>query len=166
MITGWMDHQSLCVGGTKNGQAINRMVLSEWHPEYACCQIMAVPVMIPETEIKEDSSIKCLTKAMRMLYAYFVKLLSEGKQVSWRPFGNSMKPKIKSRQYITVSPDLTSLAIGDIVFCRIKKCYYVHILTAIDESKHQPYQISNNQGHVNGWILKSQVYGKVTKVEG
>lgn len=165
MITGWMNHQSLCVGGSKNGETINRMELSDWHPEYACCQIMAVPVMIPETDIKEDSTIKCYAKAMRMLFAHFVKLLKEGNKVSFCPYGNSMKPKIKSGNCITVCPDLSTLEINDIVFCRVKKCYYIHLITDINNESFQPYQISNNQGHVNGWISKTQIYGKVVRVE-
>jgi len=33
------------------------------------------------------------------------------------------------------------------------------------EGKGERYQISNNHGHINGWIGKSGLFGKVIKVE-
>jgi hypothetical protein len=73
-----------------------------------------------------------------------------------------MKPKIKSGQQVTISPDLTSLEIGDVLFCKVKGNFYVHLLTA---TKDEQYQISNNHGHINGWISKNSIYGKIIKVE-
>jgi signal peptidase I len=88
--------------------------------------------------------------------------LADGKDVSFRPRGNSMKPKIESGQLVTVSPIAGSLAEGDIVFCKVKGKFYVHLIKAIEGDR---YQIGNNKGHVNGWVGRSAIFGKVTKVE-
>ena len=88
--------------------------------------------------------------------------LTAGEQVQCRPRGSSMEPKLKSGQLITISPNLSNLNKGNIVFCKVKGKYCVHLLTAIQGER---YQISNNHGHINGWIGKSDLFGKVVKVE-
>jgi len=60
-----------------------------------------------------------------------------------------------------VSPDVTDVKVGDIVFCKVKGRYYVHLLSAMSKNR---YQISNNRGHVNGWIGSNSLYGKVISV--
>lgn len=72
-----------------------------------------------------------------------------------------MQPKVKSGQLITISPD-KNVEKGDVVFCKVKGKYYVHLCTAVHGER---YQISNNHGHVNGWIGKNGIFGKVTKIE-
>ena len=72
-----------------------------------------------------------------------------------------MKPKILSGQQVTVTPQ-KSLKEGDIVFCKVKGNYYVHLIKAI---KGDRFQIGNNRGRINGWIGRNQIFGKVTKVE-
>jgi hypothetical protein len=75
--------------------------------------------------------------------------------------GNSMVPKIYSGQKVVLAPaKLEDIKIGDIVYCKIRKQYYMHLVTAIDLVK--GLQISNNHGHVNGWTKK--VYGKVIEI--
>ena len=89
--------------------------------------------------------------------------LQEGKTVRIRVKGNSMVPKIMNGDAITISPDVEQLEVGDIVFCKVKGYYYDgHLITAI---RGKQYQISNNHGHVNGWITKKAIYGKIIKVE-
>jgi phage repressor protein C with HTH and peptisase S24 domain len=95
-----------------------------------------------------------------MDYKLLVNLLKEGKTVKIRPRGNSMQPKIYSKDEITISPAL-EYGHGDIVFCRVKGNYYIHLVTAIKDGS---YQISNNHGHVNGWTRT--VFGKVVAVNG
>ena len=73
-----------------------------------------------------------------------------------------MLPRIKSGQLITISPDVSDLHKGDIVFAKVKGKYYVHLLSAIQGER---YQISNNKGHINGWVGSSGLFGKVIKVE-
>ena len=94
-------------------------------------------------------------------YTNILKSLQEGKTVQFRPHGNSMTPKIKSGQLVTVIPvTLSDVQKGDVVLAKVKKHYYLHLVTAIKQNQ---VQISNNHGHVNGWA--SKVFGKVIKVE-
>lgn len=94
---------------------------------------------------------------------HYIKKLQEGETVSFRPRGNSMTPKIKSEQLCTVEPitDFNSLVKGDIVLCKVSGNQYLHLISAISQER---FQISNNHGHVNGWIGKNNVYGKLVKV--
>ncbi len=88
--------------------------------------------------------------------------LQEGNTVKFRPKGNSMKPKIKSGQLCTVMPIAEHiLSKGDIVYCKVKGRQYLHLISAV---KGDRYQISNNRGHVNGWIGVNQIFGLLTEV--
>lgn len=89
------------------------------------------------------------------------KLLS-GEIIECRPRGNSMIPRIKSGQLVTISPNVSDLRKGDVVFCKVRGKYLVHLLSAIQGER---YQISNNHNHINGWIGKSSLFGKVIKVQ-
>ena len=86
--------------------------------------------------------------------------LLQGETIQFRPVGNSMDPKIKNGQLITISPDISDVKIGDAVFCKIDKSIFVHLVNDIQENR---YQISNIRGKINGWT--TVVYGKVIKVE-
>lgn len=100
---------------------------------------------------------------MKFGYQEYVKQLRLGQNVQFRPRGNSMKPKIESGQLITVEPvKQEDVEEGDIVFCKVSGNFYVHLVSAVQG---QRLQISNNHGHVNGWIGPNALYGKVTKVE-
>jgi hypothetical protein len=85
--------------------------------------------------------------------------LLAGNQVSFRPVGNSMTPRIQSGQLVTFSPDISNVEVGDIVLCKVNGNIMVHLVSAIQGGR---YQISNNHGHVNGWTKK--IYGKVISV--
>ena len=84
--------------------------------------------------------------------------------VSFRETGNSMTPRIKSRQKCTYAPvtGLQDISVGDAVFCKVGHSYFTHLVTAIKDDQ---VQISNNHGHVNGWTHISNVFGKVISVE-
>ncbi len=98
-----------------------------------------------------------------MSYPEFVERLRKGENVQFRPRGNSMQPKIESGELITLSPvEPETVKKGDIVFCKVKGRYFTHLVTAVQGKR---IQISNNKGHVNGWIGHNGVFGKVTKVE-
>lgn len=86
--------------------------------------------------------------------------LQKGMTIQFRPVGNSMVPRIYSKQLVTVSPDISNLQVGDVVFCKVNGNILLHLITAIQGER---YQISNNKGHVNGWTNK--IYGKVVKIE-
>lgn len=85
-----------------------------------------------------------------------LKNLEENGSITIKCGGNSMTPKIKSKEQITIIKDFDDLKKGDIVFCKVNGRFFIHLITAIKGNK---YQISNNHGHVNGWTNK--IYGKV-----
>lgn len=89
--------------------------------------------------------------------------LQQGEKVVRQEPGNSMTPILKSREPTLVAPcDPASLKRGDIVFCKVRKMYCQHLVTAIKGAGDSlMLQISNNHGHVNGWIRTNKVYGKV-----
>lgn len=91
-------------------------------------------------------------------------MLQEGKKVErYKEAGNSMLPIIKSRQPVNLEPvtEETELKENDIVFCKVKGNYYTHKISGV---KGDQFQISNNRGFVNGWISRSKIFGKVTKI--
>ena len=96
---------------------------------------------------------------------YSIKLIEQlqaGETIKFRPKGNSMNPKIKSGQLCTVVPlGEHVLEKGDIVYCKVKGKQYIHLVSAV---KGDRYQISNNKGHVNGWIGTNQIFGLLTDV--
>ena len=98
--------------------------------------------------------------------ASFVKDLKEGKTVKFRPKGNSMKGKVESGSLVTVEPN-QEIKKDDIVFCKVNGNFYVHLVSAVKICPHRGnrYQISNNRGHVNGWVTENSIYGKVVKIE-
>lgn len=96
--------------------------------------------------------------------------LQAGQTVQFRPHGNSMTPRIRSGQLVTVKPvtrvmlETGHVATGDIVLARVRGVLKLHLITAMD-SPHRRVQISNNHGHVNGWTSYDRVYGICTAVE-
>jgi len=93
---------------------------------------------------------------------YIEKLLA-GEISSFRPRGQSMTPRIESGQLCTVSPvDSASLAVGDIVLCRVGGAEYLHLIRAIEPGR---FLIGNNHGRINGWVQSNAVFGKLTKVD-
>ena len=70
-----------------------------------------------------------------------------------------MVPLIYSRQPVDIRPVDRVLSKGDIVFAKIGRRFYLHLISAVDGDR---VQISNNHGHVNGWTNKANVFGLVT----
>ena len=113
--------------------------------------VSAVPTLESE-RVREDPIIARLRK---------------GETVTRRGRGNSMTPRIKSGEKQTLAPvDPETLEVGDAVFCRVRSMVVTHLLTAIRVGKKgKEFQISNNHGHVNGWIGPDCIYGKLVAVE-
>ena len=88
--------------------------------------------------------------------------LRNGQTCLVQGFGQSMTPILKSGQVCEVVPvtDAVELKKHDIVFAKVNGHFYLHKITAV---KRTQYQISNNHGHVNGWVSRSAIFGKVTK---
>lgn len=92
---------------------------------------------------------------------FAIKALQEGKTVTIKPTGNSMKGKVDSGSKVTVEPIKPSeIEINDIVLCKVKGRQYLHIIMAKDKGR---FLIGNNKGFTNGWT--SAVYGKAVKIE-
>lgn len=77
-----------------------------------------------------------------------------------------MVGKIESGQLCTVEPmngpQGFVLVIGDIVLCKVAGKQYLHLIKAIQNNR---YQIGNNKGHINGWVGRNCIFGKLVKVE-
>lgn len=97
---------------------------------------------------------------------FVLKTLQEKGEVTFKPHGNSMSPKIHSGDEVTVKQvPLSVYRIGDAVYCKVKGSVFLHLITAIDETGNR-YQISNNHGHVNGWATAGNMYGVCIKIRG
>lgn len=93
--------------------------------------------------------------------AQIAQRLTQGETVEWRPHGNSMTPRVKSGQLVTVEPcKLEELRAGDVAFAKVKGAYFLHLVRQVGEDGR--VLISNNHGHDNGWTRT--VYGKLVKV--
>ena len=90
--------------------------------------------------------------------------LQAGETISFRPHGFSMVGKVESGQLVTVIPvtDHATLAVDDIVLCKIGGIEYLHLIKAIQGDR---IQIGNNRGRVNGWTDAALVFGKCIRVE-
>jgi hypothetical protein len=89
--------------------------------------------------------------------------LREGETVRFRPRGDSMQGKIESGQLCTVEPvDPATLAVGDIVLCKVNGREYLHWVKAIQGVR---FPIGNNRGRINGWISANSIFGKCVRVE-
>lgn len=88
--------------------------------------------------------------------------LQAGETVSFRPRGNSMRPRIESGSLVTVAPvDAATLERGDVVLCSVGGAQYLHLVNAIQGDR---VQIANNHGHVNGWTPRTKIYGRLVSV--
>ena len=97
---------------------------------------------------------------------FVLETLLEKGEITWKPHGNSMAPKIESGDQVVFKKiiDIRVVRVGDAVYAKVKGSYYLHLLSAIDETKGR-YQISNNHGHVNGWVSADNVFGLCVKVK-
>jgi SOS-response transcriptional repressor LexA len=100
-----------------------------------------------------------------MNWKFHIENLQNGESVSFRPKGNSMQPRINSGDLVTVSPDTSSVSEGDIVFCKVKGNYYVHLVKSEKtEGDKKLFLIGNNKGGINGWVTRNGIFGKVTEI--
>lgn len=91
-----------------------------------------------------------------------IQQLQDGYTVQWRPKGQSMTPRIKSGQLVTVEPaKLEDVKKGDVVYCKVNGRVYLHLAKKIGDDGR--VLITNNHGYENGWT--KIIYGKLTKVE-
>ncbi len=88
------------------------------------------------------------------------RLLNGETITNYREGGNSMVPLLYSMEPVDIRPIDRDIKKGDIVFCRIGRRYYTHLVTGMKEGR---YQISNNHGHINGYTPREQIYGFVSR---
>jgi hypothetical protein len=95
--------------------------------------------------------------------ARHIEQLSQGKTVEFRPHGNSMTGRVNNGDLCTVEPiaDSVELQPGTVVLCKVRGSEYLHLISAV---RGDQYQISNNHGHVNGWVTRKQIYGILINV--
>lgn len=91
------------------------------------------------------------------------KHLMAGEECIVTGYGQSMTPILKSGQAVRCVPvtEETILKKNDIVLCKVAGHFYLHKISAIKGGK--TFQISNNHGHVNGWVGKKCIYGVVVE---
>lgn len=95
--------------------------------------------------------------------AFSAQKLKDGEDGIIVGFGQSMTPLLKSGQPVKVEhlTDSTKLEKNDIVFCKVNGHYYLHKIISI---KNNRFQIGNNHGHINGWIGRKDIFGKVIEI--
>ena len=90
-----------------------------------------------------------------------IKVLLSGETVSLRPYGQSMTPRVESGQLVTLRPlRADEPAVGDVVLVRVGGKVYLHLVRAVDGGV---VLIGNNRGHLNGWTIRSEVFGKLVE---
>jgi len=95
--------------------------------------------------------------------AKYIEQLKNGKDVTFRPRGNSMRPHIESGNQVTLHPIGVDLPVkGDIVLAKVGGNVYLHFVSAVGADGR--YQIANASGFINGWTTLKNVYGRVALV--
>lgn len=85
--------------------------------------------------------------------------LKNGKNVTFKPKGNSMKGKVESGQACTVTPvKEDDLKVGDVVLCKVNGHHYLHLIKKV---RNKQFQIGNNKGRINGWVSFNGIYGRL-----
>lgn len=79
--------------------------------------------------------------------------------------GNSMTPVLKSHQPVICAPvtDETVIEKKDIVLAKARGHYYLHFVHGI-KGNGEEFLIGNNHGHMNGWVSRNNVFGKVVEI--
>jgi hypothetical protein len=93
-----------------------------------------------------------------------IKELQSNKNVIINPRGHSMSPLVKDNATVELSPS-SEYNVEDVVLVKVSGRVYLHKISAVKGSdKKMQYQISNNKGHVNGWVSKNSIFGKAIKI--
>ena len=93
---------------------------------------------------------------------HYIAKLKAGETVSFRPRGNSMQGRVESGDLCTVAPLTADPEPGDVVLCKVNGSQYLHLVKARQGER---FQIGNNKGHINGWVGRNCIFGKLMKVE-
>ena len=94
-----------------------------------------------------------------MMKPKFQRLL-DGETFETSEKGNSMVPLLYNGEKHVLTPvRLEDVKVGDIVYCKVKGCFYTHLVKGI--TKKRGLLIGNNHGGINGWT--KQVFGRVVR---
>lgn len=115
----------------------------------------------PARKLPNPARIHAIAEKVSMdVYAL---LLKEGKEVDFRPHGNSMSGLIENGDLVHIVPYTNQvLKLGDIVLCHVVHVY-LHKITKIEGRR---IQIGNNKGRINGWTNLDLIYGICTHING
>lgn len=102
--------------------------------------------------------------------ASYIEALQQGRTVSFRPRGHSMRGRVESGQRVTVVPvdAATDLSVGDVVLCHVRGHDYLHLIRATrgkQADAAERWLIGNNGGGINGWIGRNKIFGRLSAVE-
>lgn len=86
-------------------------------------------------------------------------MLRAGKSTTVVPHGNSMTPRIRSGQTVSLIPVTAPLEKGNVVLVKVRGRVYLHRILACDGDR---VLIGNNHGGINGWVTADSVYGLAT----
>lgn len=90
--------------------------------------------------------------------------LRAGREVTVRPRGHSMEPKVPDGATVLLVPAKPEeIQRGDIVLVRVAGNVYLHLVRAVQGRR---FLIGNNKGSTNGWAGPAAVYGLAVKVDG
>ena len=95
--------------------------------------------------------------------------LKAGENIKRREGGNSMVPKIFSREEVEYVPvnSADDIHEGDVVWCKVKGNHFTHLVKAKrPEANCWRFLIGNNKGGINGWIGIENIFAKAISVEG
>jgi hypothetical protein len=93
-----------------------------------------------------------------------IRRLQAGETVTFRPVGRSMEPKIRSGQACTVEPIPISepVPVGTVVLCTVGRNQFLHL---VKDYGPMGYLIGNNHGRINGRITRTQIHGRLVRVD-
>ena len=83
--------------------------------------------------------------------------LKQGRMVSVRPRGGSMRGLIEDNELVQLRPvEPGDVIAGDVVLVRWHGNYLLHLVRVVERDR---VQIGNNLGRVNGWAPRRDVLG-------
>ncbi|GEN09843.1 hypothetical protein SAMN05443572_107251 [Myxococcus fulvus] len=88
--------------------------------------------------------------------------LTQGKDITVRPRGGSMRGVIEDNQPVTLAPvSPLEVRAGDVVFVRWKGGALLHL---VKDATPERVLIGNALGRINGWARRSDVLGRVARI--
>lgn len=93
--------------------------------------------------------------------------LATGQRARLQVFGNSMRPRILSRSFVTLAPRL-AYAVGDVVLVDIEGRTRLHAIRELGTQAHDAgpmVLIGDERGRIDGWVPVTAIHGVVVEIE-